>query len=173
MLYRILQNEAKCRKCDDIIWSAHRHDFKTCKCGAISVDGGLDYIRRVYENPEDIQDRSLRLDKLILGSILDSLEEKKKELDQYLAATQIPEIKTTRHTLLLFNILMTMQRYGLLQNVPAFDGEGCATLPEGFTVKLMRAFSNTKDSGRNLFGCFLGVVRCLRDLDLLELSEFQ
>jgi hypothetical protein len=27
--------------------SAHRHDFRTCACGKIAVDGGRDYRRRV------------------------------------------------------------------------------------------------------------------------------
>jgi tRNA(Ile2) C34 agmatinyltransferase TiaS len=47
---RIIRNSAKCLKCGDEIESAHRHDFKSCKCGAISVDGGKDYIRRVWES---------------------------------------------------------------------------------------------------------------------------
>ena len=42
----IIQNAVKCNKCDDFIFSAHRHDFVTCKCGNISVDGGQDYLRR-------------------------------------------------------------------------------------------------------------------------------
>jgi hypothetical protein len=44
----ILRNAAKCRKCGDIIESKHRHDFVTCKCGAISLDGGRSYFRVVW-----------------------------------------------------------------------------------------------------------------------------
>lgn len=43
----IIQNAVICNKCDDFIFSKTRHDFVTCKCGAISVDGGQDYLRRV------------------------------------------------------------------------------------------------------------------------------
>jgi hypothetical protein len=43
----IVQNAVICSKCDDFIVSKHRHDFVTCKCGAISVDGGQAYLRRV------------------------------------------------------------------------------------------------------------------------------
>ena len=43
----IVQNAAICNKCEDFIVSKHRHDFVTCKCGAISVDGGQAYLRRV------------------------------------------------------------------------------------------------------------------------------
>jgi len=46
-------NKAQCKKCDDIIESKHRHDFRWCKCGSIAVDGGKSYIRRIGE-PEDI-----------------------------------------------------------------------------------------------------------------------
>lgn len=43
----IVQNAVICNKCDDFIVSKHRHDFVTCKCGAVSVDGGQAYLRRV------------------------------------------------------------------------------------------------------------------------------
>ena len=42
----IIHNRCKCAKCGDIIESKHVHDFVTCSCGAISVDGGHDYLRR-------------------------------------------------------------------------------------------------------------------------------
>ena len=37
----------KCKKCGEIIESMSRHDFKFCKCGAVAVDGGKDYLRRI------------------------------------------------------------------------------------------------------------------------------
>lgn len=43
---KIIVNKIKCNKCGDIIESTHRHDFKICKCGAVAVDGGHDYLRR-------------------------------------------------------------------------------------------------------------------------------
>ena len=43
----IVQNAASCNGCGDFIVSKHRHDFVTCTCGAISVDGGQAYLRRV------------------------------------------------------------------------------------------------------------------------------
>lgn len=49
----ILTNKAQCRKCGDIIESVHRHDFVTCECGSISIDGGKDYLRRLGD-PGDI-----------------------------------------------------------------------------------------------------------------------
>ena len=42
----ITKNKIRCKKCGDIIESKYRHNFVTCSCGACSVDGGLDYLRR-------------------------------------------------------------------------------------------------------------------------------
>ena len=53
----IIRNRVRCKKCGDIIESKYRHDFVTCKCGAISVDGGKDYLRR-SGNLEDYEDLS-------------------------------------------------------------------------------------------------------------------
>lgn len=41
----IVRNSARCLKCGDEIESKHRHDFVLCKCGAIFVDGGAEYLR--------------------------------------------------------------------------------------------------------------------------------
>jgi hypothetical protein len=43
----------RCRKCRDVVYSIYRHDFSTCKCGAVSLDGGFDYCRIVGE-PENV-----------------------------------------------------------------------------------------------------------------------
>jgi hypothetical protein len=45
---QITRNRARCRKCNDIIESEYRHDFRSCECGAISVDGGKAYLRRLW-----------------------------------------------------------------------------------------------------------------------------
>jgi len=44
----IERNSALCLSCNTEIESVHRHDFKYCKCGNIAVDGGHEYLRRVY-----------------------------------------------------------------------------------------------------------------------------
>ena len=50
---KILSNKIRCNFCQDTIESKHRHDFVFCSCGAVAVDGGKDYLRRVFnENPE-------------------------------------------------------------------------------------------------------------------------
>ena len=43
----------KCLKCNDIIESLSVHDFKYCKCGACSIDGGNQYTR-IGGDPEYI-----------------------------------------------------------------------------------------------------------------------
>ncbi len=50
----IIKNKAQCKICGDIIESKYTHDFKRCKCGAIFVDGGLEYIRRGAVRMEDV-----------------------------------------------------------------------------------------------------------------------
>lgn len=58
MDHKIIENKAQCLKCGDVIESLHRHDFVTCQCRAISVDGGKDYFKR-SGNPEDMKDLSI------------------------------------------------------------------------------------------------------------------
>ncbi len=55
---RIISNKIKCKFCGDIIESKHRHDFETCKCGRVSVDGGHDYLRRCYQEEGDYEELS-------------------------------------------------------------------------------------------------------------------
>ena len=45
---RILRNVARCNACGEVVESRHRHDFVSCACGETSVDGGREYLRRVY-----------------------------------------------------------------------------------------------------------------------------
>lgn len=34
-----------CPKCKDSIFSRTTHDFRSCSCGEISIDGGFDYTK--------------------------------------------------------------------------------------------------------------------------------
>ena len=49
MRERIIKNAIQCKLCGEIIESKSRHMFVTCKCGACSVDGGHDYLRRCFK----------------------------------------------------------------------------------------------------------------------------
>lgn len=56
---KIFKNAAKCLKCGDIIESKHRHDYVTCSCGNVSVDGGTDYLRRSFKEMDSWIDISI------------------------------------------------------------------------------------------------------------------
>lgn len=49
---KLTRNAAKCLLCGDIIESRSVHDFVTCNCGNISVDGGLDYAKRCFKQKD-------------------------------------------------------------------------------------------------------------------------
>lgn len=55
---RITRNAVRCTHCGEVIESTYCHDFKTCRCGRVSVDGGHDYLRRCCASPEDYTELS-------------------------------------------------------------------------------------------------------------------
>ena len=56
----IFLNQAKCLLCEDVIVSKHRHDFVTCSCGNLSVDGGSWYAKRLFSTTvDDYEDMSV------------------------------------------------------------------------------------------------------------------
>ncbi len=50
------RNRVRCKRCLDIIESHHRHDFRSCRCGAVAVDGGKDYHKRCFSNEDDYEE---------------------------------------------------------------------------------------------------------------------
>jgi ribosomal protein L37E len=69
--YKILSNQIECLQCGDKPYSAHRHHMSHCKCGAVAVDGGMSYLRRVGSNYKDI---SIMVDEDIFNDCLKSLK---------------------------------------------------------------------------------------------------
>ena len=55
----ILRNSAKCHRCDTTAVSTDRHDYQTCECGNIFVDGGFDYARHGCLEPDTYEDTSI------------------------------------------------------------------------------------------------------------------
>lgn len=55
---KLVRNAAKCLDCGDVVESKSRHDFRSCRCGNIFVDGGLSYIRRGFRDESKIEDLS-------------------------------------------------------------------------------------------------------------------
>jgi len=43
-----------CLKCQDLLWSRSRHDFRQCSCGACFIDGGREYTRIGYMKAKEI-----------------------------------------------------------------------------------------------------------------------
>lgn len=39
------QDAIWCSQCDEVVFSVMRHDDRKCSCGAVSIDGGADYVR--------------------------------------------------------------------------------------------------------------------------------
>ena len=74
---KIILNAVYCIKCKEVVESTHRHDFRYCSCGAVAVDGGKAYLRRVgdiygcvdvslYEGKEDVLNEYRKVGKAAL-----------------------------------------------------------------------------------------------------------
>ena len=55
----IIKNAIRCNRCGDEIESTGTHQFVTCSCGACSVDGGHEYLRRCAPSEKDFTDISI------------------------------------------------------------------------------------------------------------------
>lgn len=55
----IRRNSVVCLGCNTEIESVHAHDMKFCPCGAVAVDGGKSYLRRVFTTGTDFRDTSI------------------------------------------------------------------------------------------------------------------
>ena len=64
----IASNQIKCLKCGASVHSARHHEFVSCPCGAVSVDGGGLYLRRAG-NPDDWEEQSILLDSELLAQL--------------------------------------------------------------------------------------------------------
>ena len=71
----IIQNAVECNKCGEYIYSSHRHDYKTCKCGNIAVDGGTSYLRRVGAGISDnsYTDKSMKMQEECIDDCINAL----------------------------------------------------------------------------------------------------
>jgi hypothetical protein len=65
---RLILNQVKCNICNDIITSKHRHDYVSCTCGNLHIDGGLDYAKRSFKTP-DFTDMSIYADEGDISNI--------------------------------------------------------------------------------------------------------
>lgn len=74
MAKKIIQNSAHCFLCNEDIYSAHRHDFRTCTGGHVSVDGGLAYLRRAYDKNASFMDTSLCIEEEALNDVIEAVK---------------------------------------------------------------------------------------------------
>lgn len=73
----ILSNQVICLKCGDRPYSAHRHDYRPCECGAVGVDGGREYLRRVGDLG-GYHDISIVIDDKYSSLLLEAIEDPTK-----------------------------------------------------------------------------------------------
>ena len=77
MNMKILVNKAQCLICGEVLESLHTHDYKTCSCGNLSVDGGLDYCKRGVKDLSKWMDLSECGEKTIDDKALEIIKKKK------------------------------------------------------------------------------------------------
>jgi hypothetical protein len=76
-----MRNRAKCKLCGDILESFHVHDYVTCKCGEIGIDGGLQYAKcsaRDWKNFIRIDDNGHEIIPVVKESA-DAIEQERTE----------------------------------------------------------------------------------------------
>jgi hypothetical protein len=71
--YVITKNSAQCLSCKQVIESTYRHDYATCMCGKLAVDGGLDYLKRTYDDSKLVKELSVNR-KMTLEELQDRLD---------------------------------------------------------------------------------------------------
>jgi hypothetical protein len=70
----IVSNQVECLACGDQPFSRNRHDFRYCKCGAVAVDGGTEYLRRVYADDAQWRDISIELPTEVVNATIDAVK---------------------------------------------------------------------------------------------------
>ncbi len=142
---KLVQNELKCGQCGDTIFSAHRHDFKYCKCGAVAVDGGMEYVRRVGDFVNAIE-RSVYLDQ-------DCVDAMRKASGDFTTEQPMECAKA---------ILGVMDEHGYISKMPVH--------PECLS-DMREAVIWGQDNGRNGYGIALAVMRAIRDNGFLNQED--
>lgn len=74
----IIQNQVLCLKCGDTPYSSHTHDFKYCKCGSVAVDGGLSYLRRVFDEDSSYKELSISLPEKAVEAAIKEIDNAKE-----------------------------------------------------------------------------------------------
>ncbi len=74
----------RCKKCSDLLESKHRHDFVTCSCGCVSLDGGLAYRRVMWRGGEydEVVENYLELVKPLDIQVTANISARERDLEQ-------------------------------------------------------------------------------------------
>ena len=91
---KIITNKIKCRTCGDVIESFFTHDLKKCKCGAVEIDGGKEYLRRSANSIDDfielstvINDDEIQEKDMLNTGVSKELLQKDIKIPKYLQQT--------------------------------------------------------------------------------------
>ena len=57
--YFQIRHAIKCKKCLEVIESKDCHDYKSCSCNSVAIDGGIKEGNRILGNLSDIEDRRM------------------------------------------------------------------------------------------------------------------
>ena len=57
--YLQVRHAIYCKLCKETVESKSDHDFKTCSCGSVGVDGGIGLSNRIIGSPENMEQRSI------------------------------------------------------------------------------------------------------------------
>ncbi len=140
----ILSNQARCKLCGDTPFSSHRHDFRSCECGEISVDGGTAYIRRLAKDLSNIEDMSIDLPDEACKVAIEAADASLENGDSAGSLSVV--------------IISALGAHGITYVCPA-DDEG--------RDKVLRAVDEGSawaiENGRNGFGALCAVARYVRD----------
>ena len=150
----IVANSVRCTLCGDNIFSSHVHDFVTCKCGNISVDGGQDYLRRSGGMETHVDTSIVMFEhhvKFITETLTDMREHTEGTDDTYaIVMCILSSLMNTGY--MLVNTSRDLDRQFL-----TYHGEDART-----------AVVWALDTGRTNVGIVLAVIRTVRDAGFLK-----
>lgn len=96
-MLKLVCNKIRCKFCGDVIESFTVHDFKRCRCGKCSTDGGLEYAQRSFftENPEDTyEDLSIYVDEN--GKLVNAKDADKKDIPLKPIQIEVKEVEVEK-----------------------------------------------------------------------------
>lgn len=86
-----IQHGIACPRCGDEVYSNSRHDFESCLCGAVFIDGGWDYKRVGYdEGGAGFRSVSRTVDRKALPSYYSNEDDRRKQVMAWRGLDGVP-----------------------------------------------------------------------------------